>query len=104
MNQEGLANVKAPRRKPKPRLAKVELLSIFWAAPNDARLSREVAAAACDRSVAWLESLATNGGGPVFLKDSQGSRRVWYLKRDLLAWLEARSTRVYSTSDYHPVR
>ena len=79
-----------------PKSTKAELRDEFWAAPNEALLSRKVVAAGLSRSSAWLEALAMKGGGPEFLKC--GSHRVLYRKKDVLAWFERYATRVISTS------
>jgi predicted DNA-binding transcriptional regulator AlpA len=47
-------------------------------------------------SVSTVEKLRSYGGGPKFIK--LGSRRIGYLKSDLLAWLQSCS-RCISTSD-----
>lgn len=67
----------------------------FWAAQNEALLSRPVVAAGIGYSVSWLEVKATHGGGPTMVKIG---RRVMYRKADVLAWLEANSRTVTSTS------
>ena len=47
-------------------------------------------------SVSTVEKLRSYGGGPKFIK--LGTRRIGYLKSDLLAWLQSCS-RCTSTSD-----
>jgi hypothetical protein len=74
-----------------------ELRIDFWNAPNEALLDRETTAAGVVRSLGWMELKAITGGGIPFLKCG---RRCLYRKSDSLAWLEANSKRVNSTSEY----
>ncbi|MBF0283962.1 MAG: DNA-binding protein [Magnetococcales bacterium] len=54
-------------------------------------------AAGIGYSVPWMELKAVHGGGIPYRKIG---RRTLYKKRDALAWLEANSQRVKSTSEY----
>jgi hypothetical protein len=74
-----------------------DLRNNFWSAPNDALLDRETTAAGVVRSIGWMEIKAVKGGGIPYLKCG---RRCLYRKSDALAWLEANSKRVHSTSEY----
>jgi hypothetical protein len=78
-----------------------ELRAEFWSAPDNAELPREVTAAGICRSVGWMELKALTGGGIPYRKVG---RRVLYCKADVLAWLEANSQRVHSTSEYKTAR
>jgi len=69
----------------------------FWVAPVEALLDRATTAAGLGRSIAWMELVATRGGGPSFLKFG---RRVLYRKGDVLSWLERNSIPATSTSNY----
>lgn len=85
------------KKKP-PSVAK--LRAEFWAADLEVLLSRAVTAAGIDRSIGWMEMKACKGGGIPFLKNG---KRVLYRKSDTLAWLEANSQKVTSTSEYKPL-
>lgn len=74
-----------------------KLRAEFWASSPDALLSRAVTAAGVARSIGWMELKACKGGGIPFLKNG---KRVLYRKADTLAWLEANSQQVTSTSEY----
>lgn len=74
-----------------------ELRTEFWEAPNCALLDRQTTAAGVGYSLGWMELKAIHGGGIPFLKCG---RRCLYRKSDTLAWLEANSKRVQSTSEY----
>jgi predicted DNA-binding transcriptional regulator AlpA len=86
-----------PKRIEPPRVPSVaELRADFWRAPVEALLDRKTAAAGLGYTVGWLEWVATHGGGPVLTKLG---RSVRYRKADVLAWLEANSRRIRSTSE-----
>lgn len=74
-----------------------DLRAEFWAASPDTLLDRKTIAAGILRSLGWMELMAVKGGGIPFLKCG---RRCLYKKADALAWLEANSQRVSSTSEY----
>jgi hypothetical protein len=78
-----------------------ELRAEFWSAPDNAELPREVTAAGICRSIGWMEWKAIAGDGIPYRKVG---RRVLYCKTDVLAWLEANSQRVHSTSEYKTAR
>ncbi len=80
-----------------PRAALTELRNAFCEAHADALLDRKTVAAGLNRSVGWLEALATKGGGPAFHK--VGTHRVLYRKTDVIAWFDSYARRVASTSD-----
>ena len=73
-----------------------DLRAEFWQAPDEALLDRKTAAAGMGYTVGWLEWTATHGGGPILTKIG---RTVRYRKADVLAWLEANSSRVERTSE-----
>lgn len=81
--------------------SKGALRTEFWNAPLEALLDRQTTAAGIGHSLGWMELKAVTGGGIPFLKCS---RRCLYRKSDTLAWLEANSKRVQSTSEYVPTR
>jgi hypothetical protein len=80
------------------RADRVSLRDLFWSAPVDAILDRRTVAAGLNRSVSWLEQLATKGGGPEYLKI--GRHRVGYRKRDVVSWFDSYVIRATSTSAY----
>lgn len=69
--------------------------SEFWAAAPNVEMPREVVAAGLSYSVALFEKKAIEGGGPPYRKFG---RRCLYRKGDVIAWLDANSQRVQSTS------
>ena len=73
-----------------------DLRAEFWRAPNESLLNRKTTAAGMGYTVGWLESVATNGGGPILTKIG---RSVRYRKSDVLAWLNANSRRIRSTAE-----
>jgi hypothetical protein len=77
-----------------------QLRQEFSGAPDDALLDRPTTAAGIGYSFGWMELKATTGGGVPFLKVG---RRCLYRKSDALAWLEANSQRVCSTSEYKTI-
>lgn len=77
--------------------SKAELRTEFWNAPLEALLDRQTTAAGVNHSMGWMELKAVTGGGIPYLKCG---RRCLYRKSDALAWLEANSKRVQSTSEY----
>ena len=95
--EEILANQPPSRAPPRPTPSVADLRNEFWDAPLEALLDRPTTAAGMGYSVPWLELRATDGGGPRYLKMR---RRVLYRKADVLAWLEANSTKAASTSEY----
>lgn len=78
------------------RISTADLRTEFWRAPNESLLDRKTAAAGMGYTVGWLESVATNGGGPILTKIG---RNVRYRKSDVLAWLNANSRRIRSTAE-----
>lgn len=78
------------------RISTADLRTEFWRAPNESLLDRKTTAAGIGYTVGWLESVATNGGGPVLTKIG---RSVRYRKSDVLAWLKANSRRIRSTAE-----
>jgi hypothetical protein len=84
-----------------PQRSIAELRAEFWSAPDNAELPRNVTAMGIGRSVGWMELKALTGGGIPYRKVG---RRVLYRKADALAWLEANSQRVHSTSEYKTAR
>ena len=84
-----------------PQRPIAELHAEFWSAPDNAELPRNVTAMGICRSVGWMELKALTGGGIPYRKVG---RRVLYRKADALAWLEANSQRVHSTSEYKIAR
>lgn len=86
-----------PKRVQRPqRPTTADLRAEFWLAPGESLLDRKTTAAGMGYTVGWLESVATNGGGPVLTKIG---RSVRYRKADVLAWLDANSRRVERTSE-----
>jgi hypothetical protein len=83
-----------------PQRSIAELRAEFWSAPDNAELPRNVTAMGICRSVSWMEKALTGGGIPY----RKVGRRVLYRKADALAWLEANSQRVHSTSEYKIAR
>ena len=79
-----------------PRATTADLRADFWRAPDESLLDRKTTAAGMGYTVGWLESVATNGGGPVLTKIG---RSVRYRKSDVLAWLKANSRRIRSTAE-----
>jgi len=79
-----------------PMPTQAELIQLFWSAPDDALLNRKTVAAGLSLSPVTLEIYAVKGGGPVYIKRGQ---HVRYVKRDVLAWHEAKSRRITSTSE-----
>lgn len=80
-----------------PNQTTAELRREFAEAALEEFLTRRVVAPGIGYSQSYLELRATKGGGPPFYKRG---RRVLYKKSDVLAWLEANSQRVTSTSQY----
>lgn len=78
------------------RISTADLRTEFWRAPNESLLNRKTTAAGMGYTVGWLESVATNGGGPILTKIG---RSVRYRKSDVLAWLNANSRRIRSTAE-----
>ena len=78
------------------RATTADLRAEFWRAPNESLLNRKTTAAGMGYTVGWLESVATNGGGPILTKIG---RNVRYRKSDVLAWLNANSRRIRSTAE-----
>lgn len=86
-----------PHRTQSPkRVSTARLRAEFWHAPNESLLDRKTTAAGIGYTVGWLESVATNGGGPILTKIG---RNVRYRKSDVLAWLKANSRRIRSTDE-----
>jgi hypothetical protein len=86
--------VQYAKKKPK---SVAKLRAEFWESAPEALLSRAITAAGVARSIGWMELKASKGGGIPFLKNG---KRVLYRKADTLAWLEANSQLVSSTSEY----
>ena len=78
------------------RATTADLRAEFCRAPNESLLNRKTTAAGMGYTVGWLESVATNGGGPILTKIG---RSVRYRKSDVLAWLNANSRRIRSTAE-----
>lgn len=72
----------------------------FWKAPPEARFNQKVVAKVIDYSEAWMEIRRCKGGGIPFVKDPGG--KVFYLKRDVLTWMDGRG-KFESTSQYEGV-
>lgn len=79
-----------------PRASIADLRAEFWRAPDESLLDRKITSAGMGYTIGWLESVATNGGGPVITKIG---RNVRYRKADVLAWLNANSRRIRSTAE-----
>lgn len=60
----------------------------FWNAPEDALFDEGCIAAVMGKSRAWAQKARWTGSGPNYLKLG---RNVRYRKRDVLAWMNARS-------------
>lgn len=69
----------------------------FWKAPPEARFNQKVVAKVIGYSEAWMEIKRCKGGGIPFVKDRGG--KVFYLKRDVLGWMDA-GGKFESTSQY----
>ena len=78
------------------RISTADLRTEFWRAPDQSLLDRKTTAAGMGYTVGWLESVATNGGGPILTKIG---RSVRYRKFDILAWLRTNSRRIHSTAE-----
>jgi len=94
----------------KPERSRAELLNEFNALPDDARITEIMVAAVIGCSLSKLQRDRVYGGGIPFIKeggklvtDKAGQAkhyggRVFYLKRDVLVYLEPRNRTVTSTS------
>lgn len=69
----------------------------FIEADNEALLETKVVAAYTGLSISWFNNKAVYGGGIPYTKLI--NKRL-YKKADVLAWLEAHSQKVNSTSEY----
>ncbi len=83
------------QRTSKPKKSDVELVSIFWAAPNEAFFGQETIAPVINKSIKTLEADRWRGNGISFRKCSG---RVLYQKLDVIKWIEGHQL-VRSTSD-----
>lgn len=61
----------------------------FWDAPLDSLVDINTAAAGLKHQARWLHNLIAAGEGPPLVRIS---RKVLFRKRDVLSWLDARST------------
>lgn len=87
----------APRKRtPKPKKPDTELVSAFWAAPNEALFGQETIAPVLNKSIKTLEADRWRGKGILFRKCNG---RVTYRKSDVLNWIESHEL-VTSTSQY----
>jgi len=90
-------HIHSSARPPRPEFAL--LRNLFCEAHPNALLDRKTVAAGLNRSVGWLEQLATKGNGPPFRK--VGTHRVLYQKSEVVAWFDSYARRVTSTSDMY---
>lgn len=68
----------------------------FWALPPEAHVDRKTVAAVRYIESQTLELEAIKGGGIPYMRVS---RRVYYRKADVLAWIEANATKGRSTAE-----
>lgn len=80
----------------KPKKSNIELISLFWSAPSEARFDQFVTALIVGCSPKTLESNRWKRCGIPFAK-VEG--RVLYKKADVISWLESFPI-VNSTSEY----
>jgi hypothetical protein len=79
------------------RKSEMELVNIFWAAPNEAFFGQETIAPVTNASAKTLEANRWKGVGIPYRKTS--GRRILYRKSDVITWLEGHQL-VNSTSKY----
>lgn len=84
------------KRTQKPKKPDAELVSAFWAAPNEALFGQETIAPVLNKSIKTLEADRWRGKGILFRKCNG---RVTYQKSDVLNWIESHEL-VTSTSQY----
>lgn len=92
-------------------LTRAQLIAEFDAFPDDTRVSEKYVAAKRGCSTALLQRERVYGGGVRFLREGGNLKadkngltrifggRVFYIKRDVLAFLDARNRTVMSTSE-----
>lgn len=83
------------KRTSKPKKSESELVSIFWASPQEAFFGQETIAPVINKSIKTLEADRWRGNGIPFRKCSG---RVLYQKFDVVKWIEGHEL-VHSTSD-----
>jgi len=74
------------------------LLAEYSAFPIDQPVNEQYAAARLQKSRAWLQLKRVAGGGPKFYRTDTG--KIFYLKRDVEAYLAASLTGYENTSQY----
>lgn len=75
-----------------------QLLAEYSAFPDDQPVNEQYAAARLQKSRAWMQLKRVSGGGPKFQRTDTG--KIYYIKRDIEAYLSASLTGYESTSQY----
>lgn len=75
-----------------------ELLTEYSAFPDDQPVNEHYAAARLGMSRAWVQWKRVTGGGARFQRTDTG--KIFYIKRDIEAYLAANLTSYESTSQY----
>jgi hypothetical protein len=75
-----------------------ELLAEYIASPDDQPLTELHAATRLQKSRAWLQWKRVAGGGPQFCRTDTG--KIFYIRRDVEAYLSSSLTAHNSTSEY----
>ena len=82
----------------KPSRPPAELLAEYSAFPDDQPVNEQYVAARIGKSRALLQLRRVTGGGPRFHRTDTG--KIFYIKRDVEAYLAATLTAYNSTSEY----
>ena len=77
---------------------KAQLLAEYLALPEDQPVPEQYAAARLNYSRAWTQLKRVSGGGPKFHRTDTG--KIFYIKRDVEAYLSASLTGYDNTSQY----
>lgn len=97
IHSDTIIKSESPRKRTqKPKKPDAELVSAFWAAPNEALFGQETIAPVLNKSIKTLEADRWRGKGIPFRKCNG---RVTYRKADVLHWIESYEL-VTSTSQY----
>ena len=75
-----------------------ELLAEYIASPDDQPITEQHAAARLQKSRPWVQWKRGAGGGPKFCRTDTG--KIFYIKRDVEAYLAATLTGYSCTSQY----
>ena len=74
------------------------LLAEYTAFPEDQPVNEKYGAARLQKSLAWMQLKRVTGGGPKFHRTETG--KIFYIKRDLEAYLHRTLTGYDNTSQY----